>query len=304
MPTFRKIGHNFIYYAAQNHLKWTVILCLVLFIFNIKNLNRYYKNFVLENAVIVENLKRAKDLHKFYTSGNYLSPDAYIAHGGGIGKFTYTNSLEAVLDSLRKGFRFIEIDMLETSDGHILGAHDWKTFKSLTGIKDNSDSPLSFSEIQELRTDNKYTVLSGNSISNLMKLNQEYVLVTDKIKNYNLLLKEIPYPDRIIVEVFKPKDYLKALYSGIRYPAYCIWDKKNLKTAVKLKFPIVTLNAKNFFENDAAIELVQKLHDSGVTILLFYTSFLNRDKPEFLKKHLGKTVSKIYTDTWSPTTLP
>ena len=158
--------------------------------------------------------------------------------------------------------------------------------------------------IKKLKINDKYTVLTGDSISELMKSNPNFILITDKIRNYKLLLKEIPYPDRMIVEVFSPQDYLKTLRSGIKYPAYCVWNKNNLETAIKFKFPIVTMDAKNFFENNENIHLVQKLHDSGVTILLFYTSFSGRDKPEFLKKYLGKTVSKVYTDTWSPSVLP
>ena len=42
------------------------------------------------------------------------------------------------------------------------------------------------------------------------------------------------------------------------------------------------------------------LHDSGVTILLFWNDFKDRDSYHWLKQYLGKTVSKIYTDSWSP----
>lgn len=63
-----------------------------------------------------------------------------------------------------------------------------------------------------------------------METNRDFILVTDKIADYELLLKEIPFPERMIVEVFSPEDYLKALKSGIRYPAYCIWGKKNIKS--------------------------------------------------------------------------
>ena len=289
----------------MNKKKWMIICCLVLFVsfFGVKKLNRYYKEFMLEYRIASAISDRGEDFCKFYVSSDYLSPDAYIAHGGGVGKFTYTNSLEAVLDSLQRGFRFIELDMIETSDGHILGARDWKHFKSLAGLNSNYDS-LSLSEVKKLKINDKYTVLTGDSISELMKSNPNFILITDKIRNYKLLLKEIPYPDRMIVEVFSPQDYLKTLRSGIKYPAYCVWNKNNLETAIKFKFPIVTMDAKNFFENNENIHLVQKLHDSGVTILLFYTSFSGRDKPEFLKKYLGKTVSKVYTDTWSPSVLP
>lgn len=276
------------------------ILCALL---GYKNLKKYYDDFVIERELASVISERGNDLRRFYVSSGYLSPDAYIAHGGGVGEFTYTNCLEAALNSLKNGFKFIEIDMIETSDGHILGAHDWKHFASLAGIQ-NASVPLSSSDVQNLKIKGRYTVLTGNAIRTLMQKNENFTLITDKINNYKLLLNEIPYPDRMIVEVFSPKDYLRAIREGVKYPAYCIWNKDNLKTAIKFKFPIVTMDAKNFFENDEDICLVQKLHDSGVTILLFYTSFQDRDNPAFLKKYLGNTFSKVYTDTWSPNCLP
>ena len=248
--------------------------------------------------------EKRTQMNRFYVSSGYQSSDAYIAHGGGIGEFTYTNCLEAVLDSLKKGFHFIEIDMIETSDGHILGAHDWKKFKSLVAYKDNSSKSLSFNKVKDLKIKEKYSILTGNNICDLMKSYPDFILVTDKIKNYKLLLKEIPFPDRIICEVFSVNGYRKALRAGIKYPAYCIWDKDSFDTAVKYKFPIVTMDAKNFFDNEDTINIVQNLHDSGVTILLFYTSFSRKDTPEFVKKYVGKAVSKIYTDIWSPDNLP
>lgn len=292
----------------MNKKNWIVICvcCCALFLFSYKKINKWYTKLVTEWQIASMVADRSEEMRHFYVSDGYQSPDAYIAHGGGIGEFTYTNSLEAVCDSLNKGFRFIEIDMIETSDGHILGGHDWKYFKSLVNIyiQDTSDRPLSIDEVSTLKINGKYKILTGSSIYTLMKDHPQFILVTDKIRNYTLLLKEIPFPERIIVEVFSPSDYRRALQEGIKYPAYCIWNTDNLKTAVKYKFPIVTMDAKNFFENEDTINMVQDLHDSGVTILLFYTSFSKRDTPEFVKKYVGKTVSKIYTDVWSPTSLP
>lgn len=69
-----------------------------------------------------------------------------ILRMGGIGNFTYTNSREAVLDSIQRHFRFIEIDLVKTSDGHLFAAHDWKHFKSLAGFSNNDKSPMALGE--------------------------------------------------------------------------------------------------------------------------------------------------------------
>lgn len=223
---------------------------------------------------------------------------------GGIGNFTYTNSREAFLDSIQRHFRFIEIDLVETSDGHLFAAHDWKSFKSLAGIPDNTPSALSLDEAMRQKIRKTLSPLDGNGIRKIMETNRDFILVTDKIADYELLLKEIPFPERMIVEVFSPEDYLKALKSGIRYPAYCIWGKKEYQIASRFKFPIVTMSAGNFFNSPETIEMVRDLHNSGVTILLFGTGFKDWDKETFVREHLGKTVSKIYTDRFSPSDIP
>lgn len=192
--------------------------------------------------------------------------------------------------------------MCVTTDGHIIGCHDWKYFKSLTNMHDNTDNPLSLADVHNLRINGKYTVLTGHEISDIMKNNKNFILVTDKIKDYALLLKEIPYPDRIIVEVFSVEDYLSALKSGIKYPAYCIWTERELITARTFNFPIVTMGA--YFFNKGDIVSIKKLHDAGITILFFHAGFPDGDEATFLQQHLGTTISKVYTDTWSPKHLP
>ncbi len=156
----------------------------------------------------------------------------------------------------------------------------------------------------KLKIKESMSPISGSDIDKLMKENLDFVLVTDKISDYDLLLREIPHPDRMIVEVFSPRDYLRALRAGVKYPAYCVWTPAHLKTAKEFGFPIVTMDANNFFRQRETIRMAQDLHDSGVTILLFWTGYPDRDKPEWLKKYLGRTVSKIYTDKWAPADKP
>ena len=72
----------------------------------------------------------------------------------------------------------------------------------------------------------------------------------------------------------------------------------------KYRFPIVTMDAANFFDSEENIQKVQQLHDEGVTIFLYWNDYSFRDEPTWIRKYLGRTVSKIYTDKWSPEVLP
>ena len=257
--------------------------------------------------------QKGSDLHKFYTNSGHTTKDAYIAHGGGIKEYTYTNSREAVLDSLQKGFIFIEIDILETREpdgkNRLVGAHDWKHFKALLALQGDGEErkkekALSIKDIAGRKIRQTQTPLVDNDIARIMQDNPQMILVTDKIGDHDLLLEKIPFPDRMIVEVFSPSAWLEAVQAGVRYPAFCIWNPKNLEQARRFRFPIVTMAASSFFREPALVSQIQSLHEAGVTILLFLAGFPEGDSPEFIRRHLGKTVSKIYTDNWSPLHMP
>jgi arylsulfatase A-like enzyme len=53
---------------------------------------------------------------------------AFVAHaGGGIKGRSYTNSLEALDENYRRGFRFFELDFNWTSDNQLVCIHDWES---------------------------------------------------------------------------------------------------------------------------------------------------------------------------------
>ena len=58
------------------------------------------------------------------TINNGCYENALIAHGGGaINGEIYTNSKEAVLQSLEAGYKYIEVDLFQLKDGTIVCAH-------------------------------------------------------------------------------------------------------------------------------------------------------------------------------------
>ncbi|MBQ7024508.1 MAG: hypothetical protein IJN29_13065 [Akkermansia sp.] len=237
-------------------------------------------------------------MKRFYNNGVHHGPEAYIAHGGGIGEFVYTNSREAMQDSISKGFRFIEIDILETEDGDLIGAHDWRKLAKQTG-QNNSfmfrKQPLT--KLQKLKIHGKYSILSSEDIRQTLKSNPGLILVTDKIDNYELLLNKIPYPEQIIVEVFSKYDYVRAIKAGIKYPAYSINKEQTLDDVEKYEFPIVILLATKLEEENNAARIAQ-LHQKGITFFVHRGEIC--DTPAFIETHLGKNISAIYTDKWYP----
>lgn len=216
-----------------------------------------------------------------------------IAHAGGkIDSYTYSNSEEALIQSLKAGYRFIEIDMLVTDDRHIIGAHDWENFAKVI-----SSNARTLSEIKKYKVHDKLTVLHDETIKKYFLEYPNTYLVTDKIADYKLLVESFPfYHDRLLVEVFTLNDYIKALREGIRYPMLCIWDEQGLQKFYKLldRGVISIITCPVGLIEKAPLQL-QKLHNSGVNIFAFTTN-----DADFIEEHLGKTVSGFYTDSIFP----
>lgn len=244
-------------------------------------------------------------MYQFFNSEGYRDANTYIAHGGGVGDLHYTNSEEGVEDALKKGFRFIELDLMLTTDGHIVAGHNWRDLKETCGVETPDNEPLSYKDFCNLRQRSpRLHPLDEIGIVRVMKQNPQLYLVVDKIKKYDVLMEKIPFPERMIVEVFSVTDYAQALNAGILYPAFCIWETNGCRTAEKWQFPIVTLWASGFFGSDDKIKQVQALHRAGVTVMVFYAgSDYDRDA-NFLKEHAGKSFSKVYTDVWTPEDIP
>ncbi len=217
-----------------------------------------------------------------------------IAHAGGqLDGHRYTNSLEALNNAFNLGYKFIELDMLETCDGHIVAAHDWKHFNSITGGDKNSNKCLNHSEVMKRKIHNKFTVIDSKTISNLFSNHPDVFLVTDKIRNYDLILQQLNIsPDKLLVEVFSYKQYKKALRAGIKYPMFCVWSaeglRKNLDLFIDGKVTMMTISSK---ELDKCEDELKILHQNGVAIF----SFTENDK-KTISKYEGKYSMWFYTD--------
>ena len=139
---------------------------------------------------------------------------------------------------------------METADKKLLAAHDWGSFNKLVNLNQELSQNFTSNQLKQLKIRGKYTPMTGDDLRMIMEDNPDFILITDKIKNYELLLKEIPFSERMIVEVFSPTDYLKALRSGVLYPAYCVWSPSHLEVAKRYRFPIVTMDANLFFNHN------------------------------------------------------
>ena len=228
----------------------------------------------------------------FYYNGSYDNENAYIAHAGGVYPFIYSNCEEAVHDALKRGFRFIELDLLKSDDGQLIAAHDRISFGVLTGTLFVGPRKLLASEADKLKIFNKFTVLTGKDIYRIMQKNPQMILVTDKINDYELLLKEIPLPERMIVECFSIKDVQRARAAGIKHVAYCADTFEKLHAAIQHKLNMITVCLDDIHDNDLFLAYLRRLHREGVCIMAY--GCITTDIPGYIQFHLGRTCSKFY----------
>ena len=146
-----------------------------------------------------------------------------IAHAGGaVDSCIYTNSREAMERSLAKGYRFIEFDLLFTSDSVLVAAHSWERFNSMTGYEDWGDSVPAYSDFVSRKICGRYTPLSAREINSFFEQNDSLYLVTDKVSDPEVLQEHFPsLKHRMVVEAFsfqhycrlKSQGYFRVLYS-------------------------------------------------------------------------------------------
>lgn len=226
--------------------------------------------------------------------------DFFIAHaGGGLIQdeqiLPYTNSKEALLQSINEGFKFIELDLMLDNEGGIFAAHSYEDFYKFTNAPLSQDihTPPSKDYIKNARILGHFSPLSADDINEIFLKNPNLYLVTDKITDFKALKTQFNFTNRIIVEVFSKIDYFKAKKLGFK-PALCVWSSvENLKSAMKLKIPMIT--ASTFILRDEnGVNLTQKYIQNGGCILMF-----SSNQKDFIDKFKGKNATMFYTDFYN-----
>lgn len=200
-----------------------------------------------------------------------------IAHaGGGINGLKYTNSLEAMEQSIEHGFKMVELDLLISSDGRIVAVHDWKTFHEMTNS--NNTGSISSKEFESKIIYDKYKTLNISTAIDILDKN-DVVLVTDKIKNLSLLSKYIIDKDKSIIEVFSIDKYNEAIELGFNNVALNI----DLNTPFILdwidlnKIKAVTYRGDNLGSLGSEYKKAIELSNMGVSSMIYSTNDLDLD---------------------------
>lgn len=250
-----------------------------------------------------------------------------VAHAlGGIDQKAYTNSYEAFETNYEKGQRLFEIDLQFTSDGYLIGRHDWSlyAFQSLgqTLTPEMTGGPLPLADMKELKMFDKYNVLSFSDIVDLLHEYPDIYFITDtksmdketitaQFGQIVELLNEDPYLLKRII----PQIYNEGMYTTIEnvypfesyvYTLYQTTDSNQKVLQFVKEHPKITavtmpewranasflgslkkINKLSFVHTINSLDEMEKYKSRGV--YGFYTDFVT---PEELKTYYAQKTQK------------
>jgi hypothetical protein len=138
----------------------------------------------------------------------------YIAHAGGsIDGVKYTDSKEALDFNYAQGFRLFELDIIESSDGFFVAAHDWKHWAKETNYENNYPVSLQQFLLQKIR--GKYSPLDMDGINKWFSEHPDALLVTDKVNKPAEFAKKFIDKKRLIMELFTLSAIEEAAANGV-----------------------------------------------------------------------------------------
>ena len=147
--------------------------------------------------------------------GEVFSPELIAHAGGGIDSCIYTNSREALMQAVDKGYRFVEFDFLFTSDSILVAAHSWSDFNRMTGYSHLGDTAPLFNDFSTRKIYGCYTPLSAFEINAFIESHTQLFLVTDKVSTPEVLQCYFPnIKERMVVEAFSYQDYCRLKSDG------------------------------------------------------------------------------------------
>lgn len=221
-----------------------------------------------------------------------------IAHGGGeIAGQTTTNAFEAINQSLGQ-YKYIEIDLVLTSDSFVVAAHDWELFNSLTNHSELGNSNLTLNEFEQRKILGKYKPVTYLDIQNFFKNYPDWIMVTDKLDDPLILERFFgDFKDRMLVEAFSIERY-----NALKSAGFIPMLSDGLVDCHFLQYSI-----ENMIEGGESVDFITNYYDvdyemmrRAKCLIPFKVATYTSNDETFVGDHLGEDCDLIYTDTLQP----
>lgn len=261
----------------------------------------YFSALAKYGTYLYEDSSRASmistDRHSFAAKTLSALPQKVIHAGGEIGGMLGSNSLEALDFTYSKGYRFIEIDFVLSSDGHPIALHDWSSYYS----DSLTSTPISKAEFENVKIFNRFTSLTLDSLVEWMRVHPDVYIITDiKEDNVNVLrhiANEHPeVVSRLVPQIYQYDEYVpvRAMgYSNIiltlyRLPTYNEKANGKQNAAFAIKHNLLAVTGDVTLAKDG---FVKAFVSAGVPL---YVHTVNDEVEQ--QKYLDMGITGVYTD--------
>ena len=222
----------------------------------------------------------------------------YIAHAGGeINEVKSTNSLEALDFSYKKGFRLFELDIIETSDGKLVAAHDWKMWARFTDY--SGSLPPSHNEFMKHKIYGDYTTLDLEGINAWFEAHPDAILVTDKVNDPVAFANGFIDKNRLIMELFSQMAIEDASKNGIQ----TMISQEPLLNIVGDKLDYLAINNVKYVAVSRRIinnqkKLMLSLKENGIKVYVYNVNFDPGKDEAYVQENEIGLVYGMYADKW------
>ncbi|NQY05457.1 MAG: sulfatase-like hydrolase/transferase [Flavobacteriaceae bacterium] len=267
--------------------------------------NQFIKKNILKLSEINTNglLRLGEKPIKLPESSDYYSDykkdvNRYIAHAGGqIQGENYTNSKEALDDSYNKGFRLFELDIIQTSDGAFVAAHDWKLWVKITGY--TGELPPSREEFLKYQLHETFTSMDMEAINQWFQAHPDAVLVTDKVNDPKAFSEVFIDKNRLIMELFDEEAVEAGLAAEIQaMPSQKViqnYSEEAIKALKGKGVDYVAISRTFIAENK---ELLKQLKENGIKVYAYHVNFEEGKDEEYMTRYEMDPIYGIYADDW------
>jgi glycerophosphoryl diester phosphodiesterase len=216
-----------------------------------------------------------------------------IAHAlGDIEGMTYTNSLEALSESIEEGYQLVEADILLTNDNQLVLRHDWgigsfEKFKQEYIDNGTGTYIPSLDEFKNSLIDEKYTAMTFEDLLRFMKKHKDFYVITDTkylnpeeyMPQFEMILSSINAFDPSLLDRFIVQFYNLDMYY-------------NLSSAFPFKEYIFTIYAVDITNE----EIVNFMAHNQLKYLTMYEGRINQEFVDELTTHGIFTLTHTIND--------
>ena len=222
----------------------------------------------------------------------------YIAHAGGeVNGIRSTNSRQALDESYQKGFRLFELDIVETSDGKLVAAHDWGMWARFTDY--SGALPPTLAEFKKYKIYGDYNTLDFDDINAWFTAHPDAILVTDKINDPSLFASNFVDKSRLFMELFS----FLAIEEGSQNGINTIISQEALMAIKGDKLNFLKINNIQYVAVSRRIianqtKLLLKLRDGGIKVYVYNVNFDAGKDEQYVQENEIGLVYGMYADKW------